>query len=190
MAKASDADRFLEKRGSWYHYVRRVPKTLRGFYPGDRIRLTLKTKLGHVARLKRDELVKADEEYWAHLKYAAVLDECGEAVPTDAARARYEAAKARALAAGLPYAPLEALVERRALSDIVQRALAVEARAASDGRLNPADIDALLGGVDAPKVSVSDALEVWKKEIVPTLMMNKSPNQKRIALQTKERSVA
>lgn len=188
MAKTSD-DRFLERRGEWYHYVRRVPKKLQGFYPGDRIRVALKTKLSHVARLKRDELVKADEEYWTHLGYAADLAQSGGAVPVDAARAQYEAAKARALAAGVPYTPLDALVERRSVSEIVERALAIEARATPDGRLNPADIDALLGGVDAPKVSVSDALDVWKTEIAPALMMNKSRNQKRIALQTKERSV-
>lgn len=189
MTRPADADRFLERRGEWYRYVRRIPKRLRSFYVSDRVRIALHTKLNHVARLKRDELVKADEEYWTHLGYAADLAQSGGAVPVDAARAQYEAAKARALTAGLPYAPLDALVERRAVSEIVERALAIEAHAASDGRLNPADIDALLGGVDAPKVSVSDALDVWKTEIAPTLMMNKSPNQKRIALQTTERSV-
>lgn len=56
----SPADRFLQRRGDRWHYVRRVPARVAGEDPrGPRIRISLRTDDLAVARAMRDALEKA-----------------------------------------------------------------------------------------------------------------------------------
>ena len=143
-----ESDRHLTRRGDWFHYVRRIPMRLQGFYKSNRIRVSLDTKDPLTARAKRDALAKADEEYWACLTHAAAMETAGQPIDTDAAKRQYKMACARAMNAGVHYYTIDQLADQRDLQDLVRRAIAIEDRSTSDGRLNPPDIDAMLGGVE------------------------------------------
>lgn len=61
----SHPDRYLKLRGRRWHYVRRVPKSIAAWDARGTIQLSLRTASLEVARLKRDELEKADDLYWS-----------------------------------------------------------------------------------------------------------------------------
>lgn len=189
MARDFDGDRYLKVRSGWYYYYRHIPRSVQAFYEGRTIRIALGTKSLEVARMRRDELVQADNAYWSQLKLAVDLEKAGEKLDTTHARKRYEVAKAHAMAAGFAYRPLSQLAETSQLEDIVRRLLSVERAATSDGRLVPAAIDSLLGGVEPPKVSVSEAMEIYQTKIAPPRLIKKSPEQKRLWKATLDRSL-
>ena len=189
MTRPLDGERYLRKRGDWYYYYRHVPKRVRAFYEGDTIRRALGTKSSEIARMRRDELAEADEEYWAQLGVSLAAEQVGQAMDASHATKRYELAKARAMASGFRYRPVDQLADEARIEEIVKRFLAVEDRAASDGRLNPAVIDAVLGGVEEPRVTVSDAMEIYKTKIAAGELLNKSPQQKKLWHNTKDRSL-
>ena len=58
-------DRHLKLRGRRWHYVRRVPRSVSGWDERGTIQVSLRTASLEVARLKRDELEKADDLYWS-----------------------------------------------------------------------------------------------------------------------------
>jgi len=189
MTRSKDGERYLRQRGGWYYYYRHIPRRVHAFYERDTIRLSLDTQSTEVARMRRDVLVEADDEYWAQLKLSLASEEAGQPMDTNLARKRYELAKARAMAAGFKYRPLEQLADPAHLEEIVRRFLNVEQSAASDGRLNPAVIDAVLGGVEQPKTTVSEAMETYKTKIAVGDLLNKSDGQKKLWHNTKERSL-
>lgn len=160
----SNPDRYLISRGERYHYKRRVPSEVELL--DDRaphVRISLKTRDLAVARAKRDALEAADNAYWASLL------EGNEKV---LAKHRYDAAVQRAKALGFSY---------RSIHDI----------AAAEGRgyvrrLEPlndfstkAAEDAVLGMVDRPQVTVTEALASYFDEITPHQLIGKSDEQKR-----------
>ncbi|MEM8988331.1 MAG: DUF6538 domain-containing protein [Pseudomonadota bacterium] len=186
----SPADRkYLKIRNGWYYYYRSVPAALRAMYPGLHIVQTLNTKSEEVAKMRRDGLAAADDAYWADLKLALKLEGLGEPIDTAMAERRYEIAKARALAAGFAYRPAAELADPSMIAEVVHRSLAIGGRAGSDGRVNPVEADALLGIVEEPKVTVSTAMELYKTKIMANTLRTKSPGQKKLWEQTKDRSL-
>ena len=136
MARSKDDEKYLKKRNGWYYYYRRVPTTLLPFYPSKFIRVALDTKSNEVAKVRRDELLEADEDYWAQLKLSLKLEKLGERMDTTHAQSRYEIAKAKALASGFKFRPMEQLADPTQIEEIVKRVLAVDDSQTSDGRLN------------------------------------------------------
>jgi len=63
MALMRDLDQYLQQRGKRWHYVRRVPKKYTDFDTRTYVRKALKTSSLEVARARRDELAKADDQY-------------------------------------------------------------------------------------------------------------------------------
>lgn len=189
MTRTPKDEKYLKTRNGWFYYYRRVPTPLRAFYPGDFLRLALDTKSIEVAKVRRDELAEADEDYWAQLRLSLRLENLGEPMDTTHARSRYEIAKARALAAGFRFRPMEDLADPTQIEEIVKRALTVERSQTSDGRLNPVIADAVLGGVDEPVVAISDAMRIYQEEIMTSSLRGKSPAQLKLWRQTKDRSL-
>ena len=189
MTRAQNGERYLKNRGGWYYYYRHVPTRLRPFYAGATIRLALGTQSAEVARVRRDELVEADNDYWGQLKLSLDLEAAGEPMDTSHARKRYDVAKARALAAGFKFRSIDTLADPSQLDDIVRRLSHIEKTAASDGSLNPETIDAVLGGVEAPDVTVSEAMNIYQSEIMRSVLRGKSPAQLKLWTATKDRSL-
>ena len=96
---------------------------------------------------------------------------------TSHARKRYDVAKARALA------------DPSQLDDIVRRLSHIEKTAASDGSLNSETIDAVLGGVEVPEVSISEAMNIYQSEIMRSVLRGKSRAQLKLWTATKDRSL-
>lgn len=71
MGLMRDLNQYLQMRGKRWHYVRRVPHEYMDFDKRTFIRKALKTESLEVARAKRDELVKADNQYWQSITSAA-----------------------------------------------------------------------------------------------------------------------
>ncbi|KCZ54671.1 hypothetical protein HY29_14055 [Hyphomonas beringensis] len=189
MAQSTDDDKFLKQRGGRYYYYRRVPTRLRPFYPSEFIRIALGTSSLEVARARRDELVDADESYWGKLRLSLDLERMGEPMDIEHARKRYEVAKARALAAGFRFRAMDELATPGMIDEVVSRLQAIERRAPSNGALNEEDVAAMLGAVEEPKVSVSEAMEIYQTKIAPPLLVKKSPQQKRRWKATKDLSL-
>jgi integrase len=189
MAKSDDPDRYLLKRNGWYHYQRSVPLKLRGFYDGPLVRCSLQTQSLERAREQRNALAKADDDYWHSLKEKLRLEVAGHAMDIEPATKRYELAKARALSAGFRYKPLHELADPSLIEELVRRSLAIGEQSTADGRVVPEVADAMLGGVEEPKVPVSEAMAIYQTKIAIGELANKSPEQKRLWKATKDRSL-
>ena len=189
MAKQSDPDRYLLLRNGWYHYQRAVPRKLAAFYDAPLIRVSLGTRALPEARQQRDGLARADDEYWHALKQKMRLEAAGQVMDVEPAVRRYELAKARAMSAGFIYRPLHELADPAMIDELVRRSLAIGDQTTADGRVIPALTDAVLGGVDAPKLTVSEAMRLYQDEIAPTDNLRKSPAQLRLWKATKDRSL-
>jgi integrase len=187
-----DEDRHILNRAGRLYYMRRVPKRFQPYDPRTFIRSSLKTKSWEVARMRRDALEKADDDFWTTAAYSM-----GETDDPDARRRvrsaidrQYAAACSRAIARGFVYAPVERLVETAELSELMDRIEAV--RQVSQGTAEPvvkAEAAAMLGGVPLPQAKVSDAFERYCDEIALGDLATKSPNQKQLWLKTKRRGI-
>ena len=181
----ADPDRFLQRRadGRW-RYRRRVPLRFAALDPRGLIRRSLETDDIREARLRRDAMEAADDAYWLEL---AGADERG------AAARRYDAARRRATALKLHYAPAQELIT--APIETLQRRLDVlEQRfggsglprlaGGADGALSEAarrelflDVAATLGAVSPPVALFSEAFDVYLNEIEAAQKRRKSPAQ-------------
>ena len=189
MASKNDDQKYLKIRGGWYYYYRHIPTRLQPFFSGKTIRVALKTRSAEIARMRRDELADADDQYWAELRLSLDLEAAGQTMETSRARQRYQIATARAMAAGFRYRPMDELAVPSQIEDIVRRVLAVRDNAASDSPHDRSIVDAVLGAVEAPRTTVSEAMEVYKEKIALGDLMNKSPEQKALWHATKDRSL-
>lgn len=171
---ADDADRFLLNKGGYFYYQRRIPIEVRELDPRkELIRTALKTANLADARIARDAYETADRELWASLLLG---------VPADRAQARYKAAVARAQAMGFSYKTMAELTAGP-LSDILDRMKAI-----------PEDlplpvVEALLGGVQQPAVTVSKAWALYETEIATDELTGKSEQQRRKWRNAKKRGV-
>ncbi|MGC6498734.1 MAG: DUF6538 domain-containing protein [Henriciella sp.] len=121
-------DRYLVKRGKWWHYTHRVPARYSVFDDRETVRISLKTNSLHIARERRDALEQADNDYWASL---AGIDL--ENAPEQSAvrlksvmQRRYESAHARATARGYAYARTSDLLRDAALGELPERIEVIE----------------------------------------------------------------
>ncbi|MEY9238464.1 hypothetical protein ABIF68_006077 [Bradyrhizobium japonicum] len=165
MVRQENQDRFLLLREGVYYYWRRVPKTV--VHLEDRapvIRQSLKTDDLAKARAQRDILEEADNLLWASMLTDG---------KTDAAMAAYKVARARAEALGFAYRPNFELAQL-SLEERIRRVAAV-----SDLRTPAAVETAVLGGVDRPRVKVSEAFEIYCNEIAAVEIVGKSEEQKK-----------
>jgi len=81
--------RYLQKRGhSWYYY-RRVPAKFAAFDDRGTVRCALGTSSLDQARLRRDQLAVADDEYWASLALVEAGSVDGQALSRPVAKRRY-----------------------------------------------------------------------------------------------------
>lgn len=174
-AKLSDQDRFLIMRGDYYHYKRRIPVNLIDVLKsGTHIRKALKTSDLVVARKRRDAIEAADNEYWSSL----VLEN-----EADKSLTRYKAAIRRAEVLGFEYRSSEQ-ISQMSIDEIVARVTSVMGRSPSTD-----EVAAVLGGETKPKTTVSDAFDLYLKEIAVAEVSGKSQKQKELWENTKRRAI-
>lgn len=166
MPQGSQLDRFLQRRGDRWQYVRRVPSVV-----ADQdsrapvIRSSLKTHDLAVARVMRDALEKADNDLWASF----LCDEEESAVLK-----RHKAAVRRAAALGFAYRPAAELEAKASWQELAERMEAI-----LDTRTSHAVETAVLGGEPTPSVTLTEALKVYIDDIAASQLVTKSPQQRR-----------
>ncbi|WP_244628495.1 DUF6538 domain-containing protein [Tardiphaga robiniae] len=176
MVRQGNQDRSLLLRDGIYYYWRRVPKAV--VHLDDRapfIRQSLKTDDLAKARGQRDILEEADNSLWASM--------LGEGSKSEGAATAHKLARARAEALGFSYRPASEIAQMP-LEDIVQRFAAI-----SRLRTPVAVETAIMGGVERPKVKVSEAFEVYCSEIAAVEIVGKSEEQKKAWKKVKQYAV-
>lgn len=116
----------LRQRRRHWHYYRRVPKKYQAYDNRGTIRRALGTVSLETACMRRDELVAADDEFWASMALADATAQGGGIVRSDISEQRYRAACAQAMAAGFRYVPMDRLVDGAQIEDVVERMLALK----------------------------------------------------------------
>ena len=143
-------------------------KSSRTSIPRERIYETLRTGSLDEACILRDQMVEADDAYWGAL---AVADQTGGVKgkeEVNAALRRYEAAKARSLAAGFAYRPVNALAADTRLDDALERLLEVRDRAGKDEIPRARDAEAIL----ATQAFQNNADLLFTRKFPPCLAAN------------------
>lgn len=172
--------------------MRRVPGRFRPFDERQFVRTSLKTESIEVARFRRDALEAADDDFWASM----LIIEDGETGARNEVRLRdtlakrYRSASARAIARGFTYAPVEQLVQTAELGELLDRINVVKQTAShSASAAQEAEAAAMLGAVEMPSVTVSEAFDTYRDEIVAVELISKSAHQKALWEKTKRRAV-
>ena len=185
-------DRYLQKRGRHWHYVRRVPAQLSELDSRGQIRVSLDTTNIEVARVRRDAMALADEEFWSTL-FISSQTNSGTLPPRAKSilEKRHRSARARAAGFGFAYQPIDQLVGREdSVDEIVTRLEAVaHSLTAGEKPAVRSHVEALLGGAPSPPITIREAFEVYCDEIAVGDVLNKSESQKRLWRKTKERAV-
>lgn len=191
MAIMRDPDRFLLKRGQRWYYQRRVPGQFSHLDPRRFAKVSLKTDSLEVARLRRDQLAEADDEYWMALATEYSDNNQSGSNVRAALEHRYKAAISRAMAYGFSYKPAEPLAESRTIAELMERINTLEAQASRNGDPKRADSEALLGGAPDPvaELPVSEAFELYVSKIAFDDQYNKSAAQRRSWEKTKRTSI-
>ncbi|MCA0278488.1 MAG: tyrosine-type recombinase/integrase [Proteobacteria bacterium] len=163
----SDPDRFLASRAGNYFYKRRVPTDVAHVDKrAPHVRISLKTDDRTLARRKRDMLEAADDALWASM----LSDH-----PMDPARRRYEAAVKRVEALDFTFHSARDLEKPDALDDLVDRLRLITANPKLE--LGDAGMP-LLGAVEVPRTTISQAFRIYVDELVPDELVNKSKVQR------------
>jgi integrase len=170
-----DPDRYLRLRGGRWHYHRRVPERFARLDGRVTIRIALRTGSAEIARLRRDELAAADDAFWASMSQPVGAG--GPQAERQGAETRYRQACTAALAAGFRYKPIAQLVSQDDVEEVVRRLLVLDSKGRSKGELKPLAVDALLGTVEVPPVTVSEALDIYFREIAVDDQLGKSKAQ-------------
>ncbi len=175
-------DQYLKLRNDIWHYVRRVPKSVRHIDERVLIYRSLETDSRKVARQRRDICAAADDQRWSEVTPSRFGKPAPDAVMKDLQQ--------RAQAFGFTYMPVSEIVDKLNGEQIVQR---VTALGPINGPLSPKqqrDADALLGLAETPKVKISQALELYLSEIALDEQTGKSPEQLKTYTKVKRRAVA
>ena len=175
-------DQYLKLRNDIWHYVRRVPKSVRHIDERVLIYRSLETDSRKVARQRRDICAAADDQRWSEITPSRFGTPAPNAVMKDLQQ--------RAQAFGFTYMPVSEIVEKLSGEQIVDR---VTALGPINGPLSPKqqrDADALLGLAETPKVKISQALELYLSEIALDEQTGKSPEQLKTYTKVKRRAVA
>jgi len=157
-------DQFLLLRNGTWHYTRRVPDRYAHLDKRGRILCSFRTDSLSLARRKRDDLVEADNAYWASLLTEASqnLDKSDMAIQSQSVN-RYHAAKKRAMARGYVYAPTAELVENTGLNEIVARL--ADALKKAEPIAQKQEVEALLGGPKPVAPLISKAFEIYCRDL-------------------------
>ncbi|MGB3454875.1 MAG: DUF6538 domain-containing protein, partial [Litorimonas sp.] len=179
MAEMQSLDQHLQRRDGRWHYIRRVPVRFRKLDTRGTIRTALNTSSLQVARARRDAMVEADDQYWAHLAF--------QREQTDAqsvSRQRYEAARTRAKARGFIYTPLPELTATIDVADLLKRL-----SHAVKHEPEEAEVEAVMGAVPPVSESIREAFELYCDKLAVSELSQKSPDQKSKWKATKARSI-
>lgn len=177
-------NQFLQCRNGRWHYIRRVPANVADLDARGMIRTSLRTDSLELARKRRDAMVEADDAYWANLK--ASHNNSVKVSDDNVTTSRYRASKERAIARGYIYQPVEQLAQTADLTEILSRlvdAVRVPARDQKE------EVEALLGGTDSKAIKISNAFDLYCKEIAIGDLHGKSAKQKRDWEKIKRRAV-
>ena len=178
MGMMKDLNQHLKKRGTRWHYVRRVPKEYEFFDKRGTVYKSLKTESLELARAKRDALVEADNQYWLSVVMS------GE-VSTEVALKTYASAQRRALAKGFVYTPARDLADIATLAEIMKRLKSIPTDPVPDKK----EADAVLGLVKRPSVKISQAMDLYCGEIAVGDLLGKSEEQKKSWRKVKMRAL-
>ena len=185
-----EEDRYLNKRGKKWHYVRRVPTRVRHLDGRDSVRVTLRTNSLEIARERRDAQEAVDDQYWATLLDLYARPEIVDSRKLEFAERRYRAARARASARGLSYIPVDELAITYGLEDIIERIQAFDRVDKGDkSARTKTEAEGLLGGAPRPSPRLTEAFDIYCEKIAVTELLAKSPNQKRLWMKTKQRPI-
>lgn len=179
MVMLNSLDQYLSSRNGTWYYVRRVPDLVADSDRRTFSRASLRTKSLEVARVRRDAMAEADDLYWASL-----VERPGASSPT--ALDRYKAAQKRAFARGYVYSPVTELVETAGLQEILERVMAVRQ---GSQKTEARDAEALLGTVEPVSMPISEAFDVYCRELAITDQLGKSEEQKASWKKVKLRAV-
>jgi len=168
MSEMQSLDQHLQRRGGRWHYIRRVPARFRKLDKRGTIRTALDTSSLQVARARRDAMVEADDQYWAHL---AFQHEQSDTIQVS--RQRYEAARLRAKARGFIYTPLPELAATVDVADLLAR-LSHAVKHEPD----KAEVEAVMGTVPPVSDSIRKAFDLYCDKLAIGELANKSPDQK------------
>lgn len=191
MASARDPNRFLLRRGNRWYYQRRVPGQFSHLDQRRFAKVSLKTDSLDLARVRRDQLAEADDQYWMALSFEMENGSANGPTVRAALEHRYKAAIARAMAYGFSYKPAEPLAESQSIAELMERIKTLEAQSGSSGDPKQADSEALLGGAPNPAstMPVSEAFELYVSKIAFDDQYNKSEAQRRSWEKTKRTSI-
>jgi len=159
-----------------------VPFAYEEFDRRGTIRTSLKTTALEVARVRRDAMAEADELYWSSLA-------ASDGTSIKASRARYQAAKKRAMSRGFIYTPVEDLAETAVVSEILNRLALFDPGKGQEPKLEKKDAEAILGGVEPVAMSVSKAFKLYCEQIATSELLGKSEAQKHSWHKAKNRAV-
>jgi len=163
-------------RGMW-RYWRRVPKAVSHLDDRKVIQVALGTRNIEVARVRRDAMESADNQYWTSLRTVGADEQ---------AEARYEAARERAKAFGYVYKNLDDLVNDAPMSELVGRVRTVQGGSKVDRDRNA---EAVLGAAETPRVTLSRALGIFNEKCAAEELAGKSETQIKSNKKVRQRAV-
>ena len=162
-------DQYLRLRGDIWHYVRRVPKAVSHIDDRTLIYRSLDTDSRKVARQRRDIFAYEDELLWSEAAPSRF-----KAMPQEVA---YRDVSHHARALGFNYEPMESLISRDTVTDLLHRLQALGPLREAPQPQEEQDADALLGVAKTPSATISEAMELYLSEIVADELASKSPEQ-------------
>ncbi len=162
--------------------LRRVPKTVRHIDNRTLIYRSLDTDSRKVARQRRDICADEDSQRWNE-----IMPNRFQSTPKAAS---YRDASHRARSKGFNYQPMENLVSQNTVTDLLHRLIALEPLKDSPQKKEERDADALLGSVQTPSATITEAMDLYLSEIVADELSSKSPEQITNFSKIKRRAVA
>jgi hypothetical protein len=175
-------DQYLTLRGDIWYYVRRVPKSVNHIDERTLIFRSLETDSRKVARQRRDICAAADDQRWSEVSPGRFGAPAPHAVMRDL--------QLRAEAFGFSYMPVADILSKLSREEIIERVAALGPINGSSAAKLKRDADALLGLAETPKVTISQALELYLSEIALDEQTGKSPEQVKSYTKVKRRAVA
>lgn len=149
------------------YYVRRVPTDIANSVGGRQFKRSLK---------HRDErLAGAKSAYdLIHREVETYISKIRQGVGADDAQREYELAVVRAQRMGFDFRPMAELASEIDVNELVDRLIAVEKKI---GDTSDPDVDAVLGAVSRPEITISAALERYV-ELNKNELRDKNPSQR------------
>ncbi len=155
---------YLVKVGDCYRYRRRVPAEVAHLDPRKEVKISLKTRDLKTAQIKANIFNDQIESFWKSLIHSNNLKDFDQ---------KYVAAVQLAKSYGFAYKTSEQ-VASSALSEITERLSKTENN--TFGESKKVNTEALLGGIDKPKIPLTNCWELFER-LVHARLANKSEEQ-------------